>query len=158
MTHFVSLTGQVYINSDHTQSVQPYTEKPRFSDARNCKFFVPTYETRNVLALSNGMELFSSQTTQEIMAAIAESHEQSPHMAASPVAINQHLMVDPSCIVAVFPCDHHFRKYVEEEHACEIYEACDSPNSLIVLDDETCLAVDTTPTELMGKLSTSRQG
>ena len=53
MSNFVSLTGQVYITPDHTQSVQPYTEKPRFTDARNCEFFVPTFDTRSVLALSN---------------------------------------------------------------------------------------------------------
>ena len=157
MTHFVSLTGQVYINPDHAQSVQPYTEKPRFTDARSCEFFAPTYETRSVLALSNGMELFSCQTALEIMSAIAEAPEQPQPAVTGPVAINQYLTVDPSCIVAVYPCDHHFREFVEEEHACEIYETCCSPNSLIVLDDETCLAVDVTPTELVDKLSQPRQ-
>ena len=157
MTHFVSLTGQVYINPDHTQSVQPYTEKPRFTDARNCEFFVPTFDTRSVLALSNGMELFSGQTALEIMSAIAEAPEHPQPAVTGPVAINQYLTVDPSCIVAVFPCDRHFREFVEEEHACEIYETCDKPGCLIVLDDETCLAVDTTPAELMDKFSKARQ-
>lgn len=157
MSNFVSLTGQVYITPDHTQSVQPYTEKPRFTDARNCEFFVPTFDTRSVLALSNGMELFSSQTALEIMSAIAESREQGQHTETGPVAINQHLTVDPSCIVAVFPCDRHFWEFVEEAHTCEIYETCDKPGCLIVLDDETCLAVDVTPAELMDKLAKPRQ-
>lgn len=157
MSNFVSLNGQVHINADHTQSVQPYTEKPRFTDARNCEFFVPTFKTRSVLALSNGMEIFSSQTTQEIMEAIAEAQEQSQRTVTGPVAINQHLTVDPSCIVAVFPCNCHFQEFVEEEHACEIYETCDKPGCLIVLDDETCLAVDVTPTELMDKLNNPPQ-
>ena len=157
MSTFVLISGQVYINPGHIQSVRAYAEKPRFADARNCEFFVPTFKTRSIVALSNGMELFSSQTSQEITAAIAESQEHAQPMVTSPVAINQHLTVDPSYIVSVFPCNCHFREYVEDEHGYEIYETCDSPNSLIVLDDETCLAVDTTSAELVDKLSDPRQ-
>lgn len=157
MSTFVLISGQVYINTDHLQSVRAYAQKPRFADARNCEFFVPTFNTRSVLALSNGMELFSSQTSQEIMAAIAESQEHAQPMVTSPVSINQHLTVDPSYIVSVFPCNCHFREFAEGEHGYETCETCDSPNSLIVLDDETCLAVDATSAELVDKLSMPRQ-
>ena len=58
MSTFVPVLGQVYINPDHIQSIRAYAEKPRFSDVRNCEFFVPTFKTRSVLALSNRQRTF----------------------------------------------------------------------------------------------------
>lgn len=158
MTQFVFIPGQVYINPDHAKSVRAYTEKTRFADARNCEFFIPSFETHSVLALGNEMELFSTLTAQEIRSAIAEAKKQAQPTVTGPVSISQHLTVDPGCIVAVFPWEHHFREFVEDEHGYEIYEACDSPRSLIVLDEEICLAVDLAPAELVDKLSKARQG
>lgn len=156
MSHFVSLPGQVYINPDHTQSVQPYTEKPRFTDARNCEYFVPTFRTGSAVTLTNGMELFSSRACQNLTSAIAEATEHAYTAPMVPVAISDRITVDPAYIVAVLPYNPQICDCVEE-HGYAIYPASWNPRCLISMGDDTCLAVETTPAELMDKLNKPRQ-
>ena len=157
MIHFVSLTGQVYINPDHTRSVQPYTEKPRFADARNCELIIPTFGSRSTVALTNGMVFYTNKPRQEILSAIDNAKQHAHDVGTQPCAVSDHILVDPMRITAILPYIAQLREYVEE-HGYSVRSVSQAPLCLIVMDDgNTCLAVKDTPAELVDKISQPRQ-
>lgn len=152
MFHFVRFHSQAYVCAGHIQRVREHEVKPMFTDAHSYDLIVPTFRTRSAVTLTNGMELFSSRPCQDLTSAIAEANQQVRAVPMMPVVISDRITVDPAYIVAILPYDPQICEFVEE-HGYEIYIACKGPQSLIVTKGETCLAVETTPAELLDKLN-----
>ena len=152
MFHFVRIPNQAYIRANHVQRVRENEAKPMYTDAHNCDLLVPTFLTSSAITLTNGMELFSNRSCQDLTSAVAEASEHSYTAPMVPVAISDRITVDPAYIVAVLPYNPQICDCVGE-HGYAIYPASRDPQCLILLEDDTCLAVETTPSELMDKLN-----
>lgn len=152
MFPFVSLSSQAYIRANHIQRVCEIAAKPMYTDAHNCDLLVPTFMSSSAVTLTNSMELFSSRACQDLSSAIAGATEFAYAVPVEPVAISDRITVDPAYIVAVLPYNPQICDCVGE-HGYVIYPASRKPQCLILLEDDTCLAVDITPSELMDKLN-----
>lgn len=152
MIPFVSLSSQAYIRANHIQRVCEIAAKPMYTDAHNCDLLVPTFTSGSAVTLTNGMELLSSRACQDLSSAVAEANQQVSNVPMMPLAVSDRITVDPAYIVAVLPYNPQICDCVGE-HGYTIYPASRNPQCLILLGDDTCLAVETTPSELMDKLN-----
>lgn len=154
----VTLSGQAHFCADRVRRVDDFTTRPVIIDTHNCELIVPTFGTRSTVALTNGMVLYANKPSQEILSAIDVAQQLAFDLQASPVAVSDHILIDPVRIVAILPYIAQLRDYVEEQ-GYSIRSVSQAPHSLIVMDDgDTCLAVNDTPVELVDKLNNLRQG
>lgn len=152
----ISFCGHAYLCADRIYRVDEHKATPMYIDTHNCALISPTFATRSSLTLANGMVFYSDQPYQELQSAVAEA----THTIANPmmpVAISDHIIINPAHIIAVLPYIAQLCDYVEE-HGYDIQSVAPAPQSLIVMDDgDTCLAVNGTPDELADKLSKPQQ-
>ena len=157
MTNYVSLADQAFACVNRISCVEEHMAKPMYIDTRNCELVAPTFQTRSTVALTNGMAFYSSQSPQEILSAMENAKQCSRNLAMHPVAVSDHILIDPMHIVAVLPYIAHLCDHVED-HGYLIHSVGDTPQCLIIMDDgDTCLAVNDTPDELVDKLNSLRQ-
>lgn len=152
MFPFISISGQAYIRADHIHGVCDCAATPRITDTRACELIVPTFSSRSVLTLSNGMRFYSARSHQELNCAIAQVHPQAQHSPMTIVAISRYMSVNAAYIVAVLPYHRQLCDVLKESNS-SIHCTSQTPRCLILLDDGTCLLAASTPTELMDKLN-----
>ena len=158
MEPIICLCDQVFLRTDRICRVDGHVAAPMFVDANRCELITPTYNTRSIITLANGMQFYSCQCCQEISSAIVEAQADACNTPVAPVAISNRITLDPAYVVAVLPYNPQINRYAEE-YGYTVHSYCYVPQSLIILDDgDTCLAVKDTPAELMDKFSQPRQG
>lgn len=151
MIHFVRFHPEAYIRADHIHGVCECMDTPRMTDTRACELIVPTFATRCVLTLSNGMRFYSNCSLQEIKDAVAQSNPCSQNLPMRITAISRYMSVNAAYIVAVLPYHRQLCDIFKESNS-SIHCTSQNPRCLILLDDGTCLLAGITPTELMEKL------
>lgn len=152
MFHFVRIHPQAYICAAHIQGVCTHEATPMFTDAHNCDLIVPTFQIHSSVTLRNGMHFYSSCLPQDLSSAVAEANQQVSNVPMMPLAVSDRITVDPAYIVAVLPYNPQICDCVEER-GYAIYPASRDPQCLILMEDDTCLAVEIAPSELVDKLN-----
>lgn len=155
MIHFVCFHPEAYIRADHIQGICECMDTPRVTDTRACELIVPTFATRCVLTLSNGMHFYSNCSLQEIKDAVAQADSCSHNLPMRIAAISRYVSVKAAYIVAVLPYHRQLRN-IFKKCGSSIHCNTQNPRCLILLDDGTCLLAGITPTKLMEKLHTQQ--
>ena len=123
-----------------------------YTDAHNCELIVPTFQSHSSVTLRNGMHFYSNRLPQDLSSAVAEANQQVSNVPMMPLAVSDRITVDPAYIVAILPYNPQMCEFVEE-YGYAIYPASQNPQSLVLMGDDTCLAVETAPSELVDKLN-----
>lgn len=152
----ISLSGHAHFRADRVHRVNAHASMPMYIDTRNCALISPTFDTHSSITLANGMVFYSDQPYHELQSAVAKATQTIPGP-MMPIAISDHIIIDPTHIIAVLPYNRQLCDFVEE-YGYSIECLCEDPGCLIVMGDgDTCLAVKDTLTELVDKLSSLRQ-